>query len=79
MCSTAGVFTQHFAAAAPKALLAINELSCLFKIIPSTSPNVHGPIDHTPPHPPSSYYIVINVAFCAERWLSLKIPGYFPY
>lgn len=67
---------QHFTAAAPKALLAINELSCPFKIIPSTYPNVHGPIDYPPP---LGYYLVINVAFGAERWLFLKIPGYFPY
>lgn len=75
MCSAAGVSMQHFTAAAPRALLAINELSCPFKIILSTSPGVHGPTDHPPP----DYYLAISVAFCAERWLFLKIPGYFPY
>lgn len=65
---------QHFTAAAPKALLAINELSCPFKIVPSTSPNVHRPIDQPP-----NYYIAKNVVFCVKRWLFLNIPGYFLY
>lgn len=77
MCSAAGVFMQHFIAAAPKALLAINELSCSFKKILSTSPNVPGPIDHPPRT--LNHYVVVNVAFCAERCLFLKILGYFPY
>lgn len=64
---SSGGFMQHFIAAAPKALLAINELSCSFKKIPSTSPNVPGPIDHPPRT--LSHYIVVNVAFCAERCL----------
>lgn len=68
---------QDFVAAAPKALLAINELSCSFKKTLSISPNVPGPTDH-PPHT-LSHYIVVNVAFCAERCLFLKIPVYFPY
>lgn len=74
---SSGVFMQHFTAAALKALLAITDLSCSFKIILSISPNVPGPIDH--PLCTLSHYTVVNVAFCAERCLFLRIPGYFPY
>lgn len=75
---SSGGFMQHFIAAAPKPLLAINELSCSFKKkILSTSPNVPGPIDRPPRT--LNHYIVVNVAFCAERCLFLRIPGYFPY